>query len=90
MKKIIGVNYPESPNDEFETVAGTAKVPAKEVEEHPSLSVSWEEGLDFKSEVGAGNYKKTKSTIPLIIQKTAANASLTPVGVYATGARSGG
>ncbi|KAH9035960.1 hypothetical protein EDB84DRAFT_1202007 [Lactarius hengduanensis] len=50
------------------------------------LSVSGEEGLDFKSEVGVGIDK----TIPVIIQKTADNVSLTLVDVVVTGAGSRG
>ncbi|KAH9005653.1 hypothetical protein EDB86DRAFT_2879843 [Lactarius hatsudake] len=51
------------------------------------LSVSGEEGLDFKSEVGVGIDKKA---IPVIIQKTADNVSLTLVDVAVTGAGSRG
>jgi hypothetical protein len=54
------------------------------------VSVSGEEGLDFKSEVGADGEKKTNSTIPVIIQKTADGVGLTLVGVGVTGAGSGG
>jgi hypothetical protein len=55
------------------------------------LSVSGEEGLDFKSEVGVGG-EKTNRTIPVIIQKTAAadGVGLTLVGMVVTGAGSGG
>ena len=70
-----------------EKPAGTSGMPPRgEVAQY--LSVSGEEGLDFKSEVGAG--KKTKSTIPVIIQKTADDIGLTLVGVDMTGAGSGG
>ena len=70
-----------------EKPAGTGGIlPREEVARH--LSVSGEEGLDFKSEFGAG--KKAKSTIPLIIQKTADDVGLTLVGVDVTGAGSGG
>jgi hypothetical protein len=68
--------------------AGTGGVPAiGEVTRH--LSVSGEEGLDFK---GVYNDKKTNSTLPVIIQKTADDVGfgLTLVGVVVTGAGSGG
>ncbi|KAH8992655.1 P-loop containing nucleoside triphosphate hydrolase protein [Lactarius akahatsu] len=67
-----------------EEPASTGTVPARGVEH---LSVSGEEGLDFKSEIGAGIDKKT---IAVIIQKTADNVSLTLVDVAVTGAGSRG
>ncbi|KAN0127185.1 hypothetical protein V8E53_014991 [Lactarius tabidus] len=69
--------------------AGTGGVPARGGEAQ-HLSVSGEEGLDFKSEVGVDAEKKTNSTIPVIIQKTADGVGLTLVGVGVTGAGSGG
>ncbi|KAH9041515.1 hypothetical protein EDB83DRAFT_1627734 [Lactarius deliciosus] len=69
-----------------EELASTGMVPARGVEAQ-HLSVSGEEGLDFKSEVGVGIDKKT---IPVIIQKMADNVSLTLVDVAVTGAGSRG
>ncbi|KAH9059527.1 hypothetical protein EDB87DRAFT_1621414 [Lactarius vividus] len=66
--------------------ASTGTVPARGGEAQ-HLSVSGEEGLDFKSKVGVGIDKKT---IPVIIQKTADNVSLTLVDVAVTGAGSRG
>jgi hypothetical protein len=69
--------------------ADTSGVPARGGEAQ-HLSVSGEEGLNFKSEVGVDGEKKTDSTIPVIIQKTAGGVSLTLVSVGITGAGSGG
>ena len=68
-------------------LAGTGSVPASGGEAQ-HLSVSGEEGLDFKSEVGANDEKKTNSTIPVIIQKTADGVGLTLVDMVVTGAGS--
>ena len=90
-KKVGGVKLPKAYDNGFENVRRTTIVPARgEVAWHPSLFVSMGEGFDFKSEVGAGNDKKKKSTAPLFIQKTAKNDSLTLVGVDVTGAGSEG
>jgi hypothetical protein len=69
--------------------ADTSGVPARGGETQ-HISVSGEEGLNFKSEVGVDGEKKTDSTIPVIIQKTAGGVSLTLVSVGITGAGSGG
>ncbi|KAI9444104.1 hypothetical protein H4582DRAFT_1919354 [Lactarius indigo] len=69
-----------------EEPASIGTVPARG-REAQHLSVSGEEGLDFKSEVGVGIDKKA---IPVIIQKTADNVSLTLVSVAVTGAGSRG
>ena len=69
-------------------LAGTGGVPASGGEAQ-HLSVSGEKGLDFKSEVGVDK-KKTNSTIPVIIQKTADGVSLILVDVVVTGAGSEG
>ena len=74
---------------EKEKPAGASGIPLRgEVAQY--LSVSGEEGLYFKSEVGVGNYKKTKSKVPLFIRKIVDNDSLTLVSVDVTGPGSGG
>ena len=71
-----------------EELAGTGRVPTRGREaEALHLSISGEEGLDFKSEVGVGMRKKKMCTIPIIIQKTVDIVGLTLVEVVVTGAR---
>ncbi|KAI9462824.1 P-loop containing nucleoside triphosphate hydrolase protein [Lactarius psammicola] len=74
------------PPSRREVLSGTGRVPARGGETQ-HLSVSGEEGLKFKSEVGIGVDKKKNSTIPVIIhwQEMADNDSLTLVGVAVTG-----
>jgi len=71
-------------------VACIGSLPARNGEaEH--IFVSGQEGFDFKSEVGVGKDKKTKSAIPVIIQKaweTPDDVGLTLVGFEVTGAGS--
>lgn len=71
-----------------EELASAGRVPARGGEaEARHLSVSGEEGLDFKS---VGDKKKKNRTIPVIIQKTADDVGLTLVEVVVTGAGSRG
>jgi len=74
-----------------ELAAGRVPASGGEVEAR-DLSVSGEDGLDFKSEVGVDIKKKKTRTIPVVVQKTktADNVSLTLVDVVVTGAGSKG
>ena len=63
--------------------AGSVTARGGEVEMR-HLSVSGEEGLEFKSEVGAHTDKKKKCTVPVTILKTADGVSLTLVDVVVT------